>query len=265
MVTLMFFFEVIIMRQSSAGSEHQEGGAAERNCLIDPSSSRAVKQYGTTNGTLNETRPSSTTSMPGTDHFGHERVHADYDDFATHCENESSSSSGPYAAQIVGLFILEFGIIFHSVFIGLTLAVSGEEFKALYTVLVFHQAFEGLGLGARLASIPFSHAHRWTPHILAIAFALSTPGAAAIGLAIRSVYRAGSPVAIMMNGIFDAISAGILIYTGLVELMAHEFMFSPEMSRVPLREVLATFGCFTAGAGKFFSLCIQMHHTDVLS
>lgn len=32
-----------------------------------------------------------------------------------------------------------------------------------------------------------------------------------------------------MNGILDAISGGILLYTGLVELLVHEFMFSDEL------------------------------------
>ncbi|KIJ39728.1 hypothetical protein M422DRAFT_257561 [Sphaerobolus stellatus SS14] len=54
-------------------------------------------------------------------------------------------------AQVLDLAILEFGVLFHSVLIGLTLAVD-EDFKVLFVVLVFHQTFEGLGLGTRLAS-----------------------------------------------------------------------------------------------------------------
>ncbi|KAJ3456691.1 hypothetical protein MRS44_016714 [Fusarium solani] len=55
------------------------------------------------------------------------------------------------AAHLSALFILEFGIIFHSILMGITLAVSGEELTVLYVVLVFHRTFEGLGLGSRLA------------------------------------------------------------------------------------------------------------------
>lgn len=40
---------------------------------------------------------------------------------------------------MTAIFILEFGVIFHSIFIGLTLAVAGDEFITLYVVLVFHQ------------------------------------------------------------------------------------------------------------------------------
>ena len=42
-----------------------------------------------------------------------------------------------YAAQMTAIFILELGVIFHSVFIGLTLAVAGKEFITLFVVLVF--------------------------------------------------------------------------------------------------------------------------------
>lgn len=52
--------------------------------------------------------------------------------------------------QIVGVAILEFGVVLHSVFVGLTLAVD-PNFKVLFVVLVFHQTFEGLGVGSRLA------------------------------------------------------------------------------------------------------------------
>ena len=52
-----------------------------------------------------------------------------------------------------------------------------------------------------------------------------------------------------MNGVFDSISAGILIYTGLVELMAHEFMFSGVMRRARMRVVMSAFAIMCGGAG----------------
>jgi zinc transporter 1/2/3 len=139
-------------------------------------------------------------------------------------------------------------VIFHSVFIGLTLAVAGEEFPTLYVVLVFHQTFEGLALGSRLASIEWPKSKRWTPYWLATGYAISTPIAIAIGLGVRQSFAPGSQTTLIVNGIFDSISAGILIYTGLVELMAHEFMFSGYMQRAPIKEVLAAVGTMALGA-----------------
>lgn len=182
---------------------------------------------------------------PGKDHLGHSRSHVD----SNLEDNDGESIAEDYAAQMTAIFILEFGVIFHSVFVGLTLAVAGEEFNTLYTVLVFHQTFEGLGLGSRLADSPWPKTKRWTPYVLAAAYALSTPIAIAVGLGIRNAYAPGSQTALIVNGIFDSVSAGILIYTGLVELMAHEFMFSPVMRNAPLSEVLQAFTMVCLGAG----------------
>ncbi|KAG6033579.1 hypothetical protein E4U41_006875, partial [Claviceps citrina] len=56
-----------------------------------------------------------------------------------------------FRSQIAAFLVLEFGVIFHSVIIGLNLGVAGgDDFNTLFPVLVFHQSFEGLGLGARL-------------------------------------------------------------------------------------------------------------------
>lgn len=43
------------------------------------------------------------------------------------------------AAKIIGIAILEFGVVLHSVLVGLTLAVD-EDFTVLFAVLVFHRA-----------------------------------------------------------------------------------------------------------------------------
>jgi len=57
-----------------------------------------------------------------------------------------------------------------------------------------------------------------------------------------------------VNGVFDALSAGILIYTGLVELMAHEFMFSPRMRKAPLKTVVSAYLQMCLGAGLMAAL-----------
>lgn len=170
----------------------------------------------------------------GEDHLGHKRDHQDPDSFA---------------AQMTALFILEFGVIFHSIFIGLTLAVSGEEFVVLYIVLVFHQSFEGLGLGTRLAVAQWPKGKEWLPYVLGGAYSLSTPVAIAAGLGVRESLAPNSLTTLMINGVFDSISAGILIYTGLVELMAHEFMFNVEMRKSSIGMTLSAFGCMCLGAG----------------
>ncbi|CAG8971863.1 hypothetical protein HYALB_00001975 [Hymenoscyphus albidus] len=136
-----------------------------------------------------------------------------------------------FRQQIAAFLILEFGVIFHSVIIGLNLGTTGPEFSTLYPVLVFHQSFEGLGIGARMSAIPFPARLSWLPWVLCSCYGLTTPIAIAIGLGLRTTYNAGSFTANVVSGVLDAISAGILIYTGLVELLARDFLFNPELTR----------------------------------
>ncbi|KAH6680564.1 Zinc/iron permease [Halenospora varia] len=171
----------------------------------------------------------------GEDHLGHQRDHNDDDDH--------------FAAQMTAIFILEFGVVFHSIFIGLTLAVTGSDFIVLYIVLAFHQTFEGLGLGSRLATAEWPKKKGWMPWALGTLYGLTTPIAIAIGLGVRATFTPGSQTTRIVNGVFDSISAGILIYTGLVELMAHEFMFNPEMRKSSIKMMLFAFLCMCVGAG----------------
>ena len=53
---------------------------------------------------------------------------------------EGELNSHMQATQKLGVAILEAGIIFHSVFIGLTLAVStGSNFISLFITIIFHR------------------------------------------------------------------------------------------------------------------------------
>jgi zinc transporter 1/2/3 len=151
-------------------------------------------------------------------------------------------------AQIVAVIILEFGVIFHSVIIGLTLAVD-EAFKVLFIVILFHQMFEGLGLGTRLAALKLPPSYRWTPLVGAIVYGLTTPIGIAAGLGVRTTYNPNSTTALIVSGIFDCFSSGILLYTGLVELLAHEFLFNKEMTEAPIGQVAYAAGCVVFGAG----------------
>lgn len=159
---------------------------------------------------------------------------------------DSPVSERIFREQIAAFLILEFGVLFHSVIIGLNLGVVGDEFNTLYPVVVFHQAFEGLGIGARLSSIPFPKRLNWMPWALCLAYGLTTPIALAIGLGLATSYESTSFTASIVSGILDSISAGILLYTGLVELLARDFLFNPSRTRDRTR-VLFMLACLFAG------------------
>lgn len=153
-----------------------------------------------------------------------------------------------FRQQISAFLILEFGVIFHSIIIGLNLGTAGSEFNTLYPVLVFHQSFEGLGIGARLSAIPIPARLSWLPWALCAAYGLTTPIAIAIGLGLRTTYNSGSFTANVVSGVLDAISAGILIYTGLVELLARDFLFNEHRTRDNKRLTFMV-ACTFVGAG----------------
>jgi len=44
-------------------------------------------------------------------------------------------------------------------------------------------------------------------------------------------YNSGSFTANVVSGVLDAMSAGILIYTGLVELLTRDFLFNPTRTK----------------------------------
>jgi solute carrier family 39 (zinc transporter), member 1/2/3 len=66
------------------------------------------------------------------EHFGHHH--------ATPPPLEGQLDKHTQATQKLGVAILEAGIIFHSVFIGLTLAIStGSDFTSLFITIIFHR------------------------------------------------------------------------------------------------------------------------------
>lgn len=144
-------------------------------------------------------------------------------------ESEAEKS---FQMEFGAFLMLEFGVIFHSVMIGLNLGAAGDEFKTLYIVLVFHQSFEGLGLGARLSAIPWPASKpAWIPWTCCLVYGLVTPLAIAIGLGVRTTYLSNSFNANIIQGVLNSISAGILLYNGLVELLARDFIFDKNRTK----------------------------------
>ncbi|KAF9699063.1 hypothetical protein EKO04_003125 [Ascochyta lentis] len=243
---VMFFLELMTMRYAKFGDghDHDHGDSHSHSHSHSHSDDHSLEDKRVPQEEA-APRPSH---VRGEDHLGHQRDHVDNSTLSPNWESQGIIPE-TYAAQLTAVFILEFGVIFHSIFVGLTLAVAGEEFTTLYIVLVFHQTFEGLGLGARLAEVPWPKSKRWTPYLLGLGYGISTPIAIAIGLGVRTTFAPESATTLIVNGVFDSISAGILIYTGLVELMAHEFMFSPYMQKGPVSRTLYAFGLMLLGAG----------------
>ncbi|KAK0732528.1 hypothetical protein B0T21DRAFT_412701 [Apiosordaria backusii] len=243
-------------------------------------------------------------------------------------ESSDGEQQGPASGKtdMVNITVLEAGVIFHSLLIGLTVVVAGDSFfGTLFAVIVFHQMFEGIALGTRIAAlghpsaasahsgihghghgpghthyhpepkpaaeitpagdiaahatteahdhehghnhlaVPGAHkavkggsvlsrndsddsttAGELTPHVsmlkkllLALAFALVTPIGMAIGIGALHQFNGNDPSTIIAIGTLDAFSAGILVWVGVVEMWAHDWMLGGEMtSSGPVKTVL---------------------------
>ncbi|CAI0652169.1 unnamed protein product [Colletotrichum noveboracense] len=120
--------------------------------------------------------------------------------------------------------LLEGGILFHSVFIGMAISVAtGPTFIVFLIAISFHQTFEGLALGSRIAAIQLPRSSM-RPWLMVLAFGGTTPLGQLIGLIVHNLYDPMSQTGLLMVGFMNAISAGLLLFAGLVQLLAEDFL-----------------------------------------
>eukprot|EP00475_Leptophrys_vorax_P029202 TRINITY_DN4267_c0_g1_i4.p2 TRINITY_DN4267_c0_g1~~TRINITY_DN4267_c0_g1_i4.p2 ORF type:complete len:177 (-),score=11.66 TRINITY_DN4267_c0_g1_i4:519-1049(-) len=152
-------------------------------------------------------------------------------------------------------YTLEAGIIFHSIFIGIALGTTQDitEMQSLVIALMFHQGFEGVSLGTALIPCQYSTLKSL---VMGTVFALTTPVGVMIGLAIISSYNPNSTAALATEGAFNAVSAGILIYNGLVDLVVPAFDEEDENTPKGAFPYFCGFVCLFLGAGMMCLLAI---------
>ncbi|PGG99245.1 hypothetical protein AJ79_08637 [Helicocarpus griseus UAMH5409] len=123
----------------------------------------------------------------------------------------------------LSVLVMEAGIVFHSIIIGLTLVVAGDSgYVSLFIVIIFHQMFEGLALGARIAHLaPTLTASKL---IMAGIFTLITPIGMAIGMGVLHEFNGNDPSTIIAIGTLDALSAGILAWVALIDMWSHDWL-----------------------------------------
>ncbi|OJI98309.1 hypothetical protein ASPVEDRAFT_79970 [Aspergillus versicolor CBS 583.65] len=170
-------------------------------------------------------------------------------DLEDHGDHFQLSPEQKQKKETMQVYLLEMGILFHSVFIGMSLSVSiGKEFVVLLIAIVFHQTFEGLALGSRIAALPWSE-RQLQPWFMSLAYGCTTPIGQAIGLATHTLYSPDSEVGLLVVGIMNAISAGLLVFASLVELMSEDFL-SDESWRI-LRGKRRVCACLLVFFGAF--------------
>mgnify|MGYP002775318604 FL=1 len=89
---------------------------------------------------------------------------------------------------------------------------------------------------------------------MTVFFTLTTPFGIAVGACIASRFNASSPGALIVEGVFDSVSAGILIYMALVDLIAADFL-NKRLSCTRALQILSYMSLFL-GAASMSALAI---------
>ncbi|KUI57420.1 Zinc-regulated transporter 2 [Cytospora mali] len=149
----------------------------------------------------------------------------------THQTTDSKHTAAPHIPtpeeqkrMMLQCLLLEAGILFHSVFIGMAISVAtGPPFVVFLVAIAFHQTFEGLALGSRIAALHFPKSSP-RPWLMVLAYGTTTPLGQAIGLIVHNFYDPLSQTGLLMVGFMNAISSGLLLFAGLVQLLAEDFL-----------------------------------------
>lgn len=155
----------------------------------------------------------------------------------------------------VSVAVMEAGIIFHSIckftygyqartsanpsiVIGITLVVAGDSaFGTLLVVIIFHQGFEGLALGTRISGLAPHTSLTKMKMALAGLFSLITPIGMAIGLGVMTHFNGNDKGTLIAMGTLDALSAGILVWVGVAEMLCHDWLYG-DLKRASLLKTI---------------------------
>ncbi|XP_034698561.1 fe(2+) transport protein 1-like [Vitis riparia] len=130
--------------------------------------------------------------------------------------------------------VLELGIVVHSVVIGLSMGASqnARTIRPLIAAICFHQLFEGVGLGGCLLQAEYKAKMK---AIMVFFFSVTTPFGIALGIGLSHVYSDNSPASLIVVGVLNATSGGLLNYMALVDLLAADFMGAKLQSNMKLQ------------------------------
>lgn len=206
------------------------------------------------NGSLHHRRSDSDMSdgylHPNRHHAGHHSYTPPSDGSYNHNSDQSGPTTDPNEKRLIlQCLLLEAGILFHSVFIGLALSVStGPAFIVLLIAIAFHQTFEGLALGSRIAGVNSFSTTSFKPWLMSLMYGITTPIGQAIGLGVHGLYDPESQVGLLTVGIVNAVSSGLLLYAGLVQLLAEDFLSDASYAELQGKRRLQACGAVVAGS-----------------
>eukprot|EP01135_Chromosphaera_perkinsii_P011283 Nk52_evm64s2367 gene=Nk52_evmTU64s2367 len=171
--------------------------------------------------------------------------------YATNQDKEKAiSESGSEATEKrdhVSILIVEFGLLVHSVIIGLDLGISDNDtFWTLLIAICFHQLFEGMAIGSLLTCTDMK---RSTKVLMSLFYPLTTPAGVAIGIVVRKSYNENAQGMILCQGILNSLAAGLLMYSGYCQLIGGEINKSNKFATFSRTMKAMCFFAMYCGAG----------------
>eukprot|EP00595_Chromulina_sp_UTEXLB2642_P000438 CAMPEP_0196762366 /NCGR_PEP_ID=MMETSP1095-20130614/1785_1 /TAXON_ID=96789 ORGANISM="Chromulina nebulosa, Strain UTEXLB2642" /NCGR_SAMPLE_ID=MMETSP1095 /ASSEMBLY_ACC=CAM_ASM_000446 /LENGTH=242 /DNA_ID=CAMNT_0042113063 /DNA_START=49 /DNA_END=777 /DNA_ORIENTATION=- len=147
-----------------------------------------------------------------------------------HSHHLTSHSDTISTHSIVKAVIMEISIAVHSIIIGFDYGTLGSSdsgtLRALIIAFVFHQFFEGISLGTAVVEVKGIKLS--TVIVFSLIFALTLPFGVLLG-----TYTTQNASSETITGVCNALAAGSLIYTGLIEMIAEDFN-NPDLKKNPL-------------------------------
>jgi len=108
------------------------------------------------------------------------------------------------------------GLSLHNVFVGLALGIADNDL-GLFIALLFHQFFEGMGMGARIAMVNLKSL--MVVLLLDLCFASVVSIAIGVGVGIKASVEKDPNTYAIIDGTFQGLSGGILVYVALVHMI----------------------------------------------
>ncbi|KAJ3319935.1 hypothetical protein HDV06_005834 [Boothiomyces sp. JEL0866] len=134
--------------------------------------------------------------------------------------NCSYGTIEPRKTSKLAAFILECGISFHSVLIGIALGTATEQFIPLLIAISIHQFFEGIALSAVFSEASFAKSKMV---LMTVVYSSTAPIGILIGILLSMFVKEHSAQSLFIQGSFDALSAGILIFNGFCNILSPHF------------------------------------------
>ena len=154
-----------------------------------------------------------------------------------------ATSNAP--SQVIKAYVMEVSVAVHSIILGVSLgALAGKQnlktLEALIAALVFHQIFEGVGMGIAIQQARLTLKTAKVV-VFVLVFVLSVPMGVVIGLLVtyypnESVDEETQALnAQLAMGVLNAIAAGLLIYISMIEMLAEDFQAVVVFNNIALR------------------------------